>query len=668
MTPRHPQLGTPHAVYDYGAAGIVCRWDTPSGKEIRPATRAGNGWDWSGLVDPRPLYRLADLQERVSAQVLIVEGEKCSDVGATILPSIVVVTWAGGGRAVAKTDWSPLAGRRCLIWPDNDGPGGDTAVEVAAQCLAVGAASVRVLRRPGADQAKGWDIADAVADGWSTERIVEWARARAVVFTAEGVARWKQRKGVVPPEQSERLLRQGDKRPASVPAVPARAAPRPTVVPIRPGISIPAGESLDNWRSNLILNEDGIIRPRLSQNFKWMLRCHADTDGLFQWNTIAEAVFLHRAPPWGGPHPDPWVPRRIINNDIFETTTWLERRGLTPRKSETSDTIYTVASFRTYNPVRDYLASLVWDGCPRLAGGMWEGSAVDPLSIEYLGTPPDPIYGTLLTRWHIAGVARIFQPGCQVDNMIVLESPQGRRKSSYVRAMATVQGVEYFCDDVGDISNKDSIIRLHGCWLVEIGELARVKAADIEVTKSWVTRRSDRYRPPYEREVKDVPRHFVLAASVNPSGYGYLRDPTGNRRFWPVPIRDIDIDRIASDRDQIWAEAVHYYRQREQWWATQDEESRIDELTGDRRAEDPLAGRVAAYLTEPDPAARLLNGGIGLDAVVTGIGIPVAQQSEYMAKRIAEAMKEMGLVRGKNGKRHVWRSATAVDPDIDGRL
>lgn len=685
---RHPQLGKPAAVYRYGAAGIVCRWDTPQGKEIRPAIPDGPGWDWRGLPEPRPIYRLADLHARPSAQVLIVEGEKCADVGASILPSLVVVSWAGGGRAVGKTDWAPLAGRRVAIWPDNDEPGGDAAVEVADRCLAAGAASVRVLRRPGASQAKGWDIADAAAEGWDAARILAWARERAVEFTQEDVRKWKSRGSGLSTGTNARSPEQRSSSQSATSTLTSATGPKlamrstsqtddahadqrgihsavvgKVVVPIRPGISISAGESLDNWRSNLILNEDGIIRPRLSQNFKWMLRCHADTDGLFQWNEIAEAVFLHRAPPWGGPHRDPWVPRRIINNDIFETTTWLERRGLTPRKSETSDTIYTVASFHTYNPVRDYLAGLVWDGCPRLAGGMWEGSTMEPLAVEYLGTPADPIFGSFMVKWHVGAVARIFHPGCQVDNMIVLESPQGRRKSSYVRAMSTVAGVEYFCDDVGDISNKDSIIRLHGCWLVEIGELARVKTADIEVTKSWVTRRSDRYRPPYEREVKDVPRHFVLAASVNPSGYGYLRDPTGNRRFWPVPIRDIDVDRIAADRDQIWAEAVHYYRAKMKWWASAEDELRVDELTGDRRAEDPLAARVASYLGDPDQTAKLMNGGITLDAVVTGIGIPVAQQSEYMAKRVAEAMKEQGLQQGKNGKRRVWRSVAA---GIDG--
>ncbi len=525
---------TPALVHRYTAGLYVLRVDLGHGKKITPSiawVRRSDGtecWSHFPMPEPRPIYRLPALLASPAAQVLIVEGEKCADVAAALLPGLVPVSWCGGTGAVAKTDWSPLAGRGAVIWPDNDDVGAAAAVEVADRAWQAGASSVRVIRRPGGLVAKGWDIADAVDEGWDAARVVAWARERAVEFGPAEVARFREahekRKEVRENTADNRGharravgdTRPNDKtRPASVPNIPARAD---NVIHINPGPDPAGDESPANWRDNLMLNDDGVVRPRLSQNFKWMLRCHPDTDALFRWNQIAEAVFLHRAPPWGAPHPDPWPARRLTNNDIFETTTWLERRGMTPRKNETADTIYDVASFRSYNPVKDYLLGLVWDGCPRLAGGMWEGDTVLPLAQEYLGTPNDPIYGAFMVKFHIAAVARIMQPGCQVDNMIVLESPQGRRKSSYIRAMSTVAGVEYFCDDVGDISNKDSIIRLHGCWLVEIGELAKVRVADIEVTKSWVTRRSDRYRPPYEREVKDVARHFVLAASVNPSG------------------------------------------------------------------------------------------------------------------------------------------------------
>ncbi len=633
----HPSLGVPAAVYKY-ASGVVCRWDNPQGKEIRPAVPDGRGgWQWRALPDPRPLYGLDDLTARPAAQVLIVEGEKCADAAMLVVPGLVSVTWSGGGRAVHKTDWKPLAGRRVVIWPDNDEPGAETAVAVAEQCWQAGAVGVKIIRRPGAEQAEGWDIADAVSEGWDAPRIIAWLKPRAVEFTAEMVKSWRQKRVSVP-----------------------QIGRTDNVVAIRPEITIPS----EAWRNNLVLNEDGVAKPRLNQNFKWMLRCHPDTAGLFAWNEIAEAVFLTRNPAWSEDTTSP-MPRRLRDTDIFETTTFLERRGLGPRKTETADTIYDVASFNRYNPVRDYLTGLKWDGVPRLQGGMWEGDTIEPLSVEYLGAPSDPIYATFMVKWHIAAVARIMRPGCQVDNMIVLESPQGRRKSSYVRTMATVAGIEYFCDDVGDITNKDSIIRLHGCWLVEIAELASLRRSDTETSKAWITRRSDRYRPPYEREVKDVPRHFVLAASVNPSGYGYLKDPTGNRRFWPVPIRDIHVERVARDRDQIWAESMRLYETRTQWWATRDDEQRIDELTGDRRTEDPWQDRIHVLLAQPEQKHALANGGMGIDTIISALGIPVHQQSEFTAKRVAETLKEAGLTPGRNGTRRVWRRITVDDPPQD---
>ncbi len=122
---------------------------------------------------------------------------------------------------------------------------------------------------------------------------------------------------------------------------------------------------------------------------------------------------------------------------------------------------------------------------------------------------------------------------------------------------------------------------------------------------------------------------------------------------------------MARDRDQIWAEAVHYYRRKLKWWATVAEEIRVDELTGDRRAEDPWAGKLERFMGDPDQAHKLLNGGMTLDEVIAGLGIPVGQQTEWTAKRVAENLKELGLVPGRNGRQRVWRSAAVAPVVVD---
>jgi len=181
--PRHGKFGPAHRTYRYtdaagGLAGVVCRWDTPEGKQILPAVPDGRGWKWGAMPEPRPLYRLADLLARPDAQVLIVEGEKCADAAAKAIPELVAISWPGGGKAVSRADWSPLTGRRAVLWPDNDIPGDNAMAQLAGILAKAGATSIRVMRRD-PDKPKGWDIADAIADGMTAGALVDYARRHA---------------------------------------------------------------------------------------------------------------------------------------------------------------------------------------------------------------------------------------------------------------------------------------------------------------------------------------------------------------------------------------------------------------------------------------------------------------------------------------------------------
>jgi len=148
----------------------------------------------------------------------------------------------------------------------------------------------------------------------------------------------------------------------------------------------------------------------------------------------------------------------------------------------------------------------------------------------------------------------------------LLEGPQGIRKSSALRALT---GDEWFTDHISDLGSKDSRIELHGKWILELGELEKVRRGELERVKAFLTARSDHFRVPYGRRAEDVPRTCVFAASTNSDTP--FTDETGNRRFWPVRCGKLDIEALKRDRDQLWAEAFKRFEEGSVWWLDTDE-------------------------------------------------------------------------------------------------
>jgi len=196
------------------------------------------------------------------------------------------------------------------------------------------------------------------------------------------------------------------------------------------------------------------------------------------------------------------------------------------------------------HPVRDYLVELVWDGTPR----------IDEWLITYAGAPDTPYVRAVSRLVLVAAVRRVRTPGVKFDEMPILEGEQGSEKSSALRVLAVRD--EWFADDLPLAADtRGQMEATAGKWIVEAGELKGMGRADVTLLKGYLSRQVDQARMAYGRKATIVPRQFVIVGTTNEIN-GYLRDTTGNRRFWPVRIQRFDLDRLRSDRDQLWAEAA----------------------------------------------------------------------------------------------------------------
>ncbi len=260
--------------------------------------------------------------------------------------------------------------------------------------------------------------------------------------------------------------------------------------------------------------------------------------------------------------PLPWeaatdkVSRVWSDADDVRCAEWLQRREINVPPAIVSRSVGAVARDICVHPVRDYLTSLRWDGTAR----------IETWTTAYLGAADTPLNRAFGSRWMISAVARIMRPGIKADHMLILEGPQGAKKSSALKVLA---GEEWFTDELAEIGSKDAAQQMRGTWIIEIAELDAISRAEVSRIKAFLTRTIDRYRPPYERYVIAVPRQCVFAGSVNPDTY--LRDETGNRRFWPIRCGAINLDALQSNRGQLWAEAVARYREGAVWWLNEPE-------------------------------------------------------------------------------------------------
>ena len=326
------------------------------------------------------------------------------------------------------------------------------------------------------------------------------------------------------------------------------------------------------WRSKLICSKakDGAARPKaLLANAVIALRGAPEWQGVLAFNEFSLSTVMRRSAVFGGQAGADWT-----DHEDRLATDWLQHQGIFVGVEVGGQAVQTVARDDCFHPVRDYLSGLKWDGVKRIDG--W-------LNL-YLGVEPTDYSTAVGQRWLRSAVARIVEPGCKADCCLILEGEQGTKKSTALRVL----GRPWFSDDMAELGSKDATLQTRGVWIIEVAELEAMTRAEVGKVKSFMSRAIDRFRPPYGRNLLELPRQCVFAGSVNHSAY--LRDDTGGRRFWPVACTDVRISELERDRDQLWAEAVVSYRGGAPWW--------LDTFELNRQAEDEQSGRYEASAWE----------------------------------------------------------------------
>lgn len=276
--------------------------------------------------------------------------------------------------------------------------------------------------------------------------------------------------------------------------------------------------------------------------------------------------------------------RQWRDDDDTRLTVYMQQTVglLTIAESHVASAVRYVARQRPRHCVRDYLETLTWDGVDRIAHAFEDFWGAAPAANQ-----PSEYLRAASANFHLGLVARVYQPGCQLDTMVIFEGPQGIGKS---RALRVLGGAWYMLA-AESVASKDFFQTLYGCWVVEIGEMDSLSKADRERTKLVISTPTDRYRPSYGRHARDFPRQCIFAGTTNHDDYG--NDDTGLRRFIPVRCGDIDIAGLTAARAQLLAEAVHRVKAGASWWEMPATAAIVQ---ADRQAEDVWTGTVLDYL------------------------------------------------------------------------
>ena len=336
----------------------------------------------------------------------------------------------------------------------------------------------------------------------------------------------------------------------------------------------------ENWQKYLNLDKKGSVKDSLD-NLVLIMRYDKALDGI-AFNLHRNGIDCRKKLPWEQ------VNVGWNDSDNAALKVYISKHYGLYSPAKTKDAILAVAAERSFHPVREFFANLpFWDGTER----------VETLLIDYFGAD-DTLYTRAVSRKTlVAAVARVHEPGIKFDQVPIIVGPQGIGKSTFFAKL----GGSWFSDSLTltDMKDKSGPEKLQGYWILELGELAGMRKADIEAVKSFISRTDDKYRASYGVNVESHPRQSIVVGTTN-AETGFLRDITGNRRFWPVKVSGNTLKKpwhlTSEEVQQIWAEAFFLYQLGETLYLAGEEALIATEQQDEAMESDEREGLVREYL------------------------------------------------------------------------
>lgn len=446
-----------------------------------------------------------------------------------------------------------------------------------------------------------------------------------------------------------------DKNGPPPPSDGSGSAPQPS-----PPDEIAAAFASVDWNPERDLACDNEKRPyKTLNNTLAVLTRHPEWRGVIAYDEFSGRIMKRRAPPFAVKDSGEWT-----DFDDVRAISWIAKHcRFEPKRQTLTDAVLLAADHLRYHEVREYLDSLKWDKRSRL--NLWLIEYLDAGEhFEASDSEEDKKRKELTNQyvmavgrmWLLAAVARIYRPGCKADNVIILEGQQWIGKSSTF----AVLGGEWFTDATIRIGDKDALQLIRGKWIVELPELDSLNKSEASAIKAFFSVSVDRYRQSYGRRPMDVPRQCVFAGTVNHETY--LKDDTGNRRFWPVFCRGANLEALRNDRDQLWAEAVALFKAGESWEPAPAQRELFEQEQEARYVGDAWEPVVKRWLTRETSNVRVTM----TELLTEAIKIDRTKWTRQETARVGSIMRRLGWRRKREpGGEREWYY---LRPDHKGEI